>query len=158
MCILSVKMLTHNSLFQHIRPRRIFTLPGLATCCLATCDRTRLYYILIKILVMIHRIRLFLSYTQQSIKMHSTDRYEIFKINYRYFCTLVISNFGINLSPIITFKNKRLPQFKWIQHMIFMLHTSGWNKFLMILQIMDRNIMGIKRGFLLKGCTFPQDL
>lgn len=79
-------MLTHNSLFQHIRPRRIFTLPGLATCCLATCDRTRLYYILIKILVMIHRIRLFLSYTQQSIKMHSIDKYEIFKIHkiYKY--------------------------------------------------------------------------
>lgn len=117
-------MITHNSLFQHIRPRRIFTLPGLATCCLATCDRTRLYYILIKILVMIHRIRLFLSYTQQSIKMHSTDRYEIFKINYRYFCTLVISNFEINLSPIITFKNKRLPQFKWRQHTRYDIHVA----------------------------------
>lgn len=56
--------------------------------------------------------------------MHSTDRYEIFKINYRYFCTLVISNFGINLSPIITFKNKRLPQFKWRQHTRYDIHVA----------------------------------
>lgn len=42
--------------------------------------------------------------------------------------------------------------------MTFILHISRWSEFLMILQIMDRDIVGIKRGVLLKGSTFPQDL